>query len=339
MPLVRGVCLSLLCLTAFFAQAATTLRVLAWPGYADPDVVAAFEQKTGIKVDVTFINTDDALWEAASSHGGHDFDVLALNTAELHRYIVKQLVQEIPEAGVPNVRTQLRRFQHAQGIEQDGKRYAVPYTYSEMGLIYNRRLVSVPPVSMAALWETAYRGRVALYEGSNHNFSLTALVMGLDNPFQLNDAQFKEAVHRLVQLRANRPYFYSAPEEAVALFRKHSVALMFGNYGTQQVQLLKNAGFNIGYVIPQEGVIAWMDCWAVLRGATDMDAATAWINYMTSAEVGRTLTQRQGLPNTQQPVSTLSDKDKIYWLQPVESDALRNQYWTRILSGARHGDY
>ena len=339
MLLVRRLYLVLLCLFALVGQAAPALRVLAWPGYADPNVVAAFEQKTGIKVEVTFIDTDDALWDAASGNGGRDFDVLALNTGELHRYIVKHLVQEIAEADVPNVRTQQHRFQHAQGIEQDGKRYAVPYTYSEMGLIYNKHLVHTAPTSMTELWNPAYRGQIALYEGSNHNFTLTALTMGIDHPFQLSDTQFKEVVGRLVHLRGNRPYFYSSPEQAVNLFRKHPIALMFGNYGSQQVQLLKSAGFNIGYAIPREGVIAWMDCWAVLRGANDMAAATAWINYMTSAEVGRILSQRQGLPNTQQASATIGDKDKVYWIQPVESDALRNQYWTRVLSGARHGDY
>jgi putative spermidine/putrescine transport system substrate-binding protein len=140
-----------------------------------------------------------------------------------------------------------------------------------------------------------------------------------------------------VDLRANRPLFYSSPEDAVDLFRKHEVALMFGNYGSQQVQLLKKAGFDVGYVIPKEGAIAWLDCWAILRGANDLTQATAWINYMTSPEVGRLLSQRQGLPNTQQRMPNIQDSDRIIWLQPVENNTLRNQYWSRILAGAKRG--
>jgi putative spermidine/putrescine transport system substrate-binding protein len=315
------------------------LRVLAWPGYADPNIVATFEQKTGIKVEVTVIDTDDALWTSASANEGRNFDIMAVNTGELQRYIDAYLVQDIPEADVPNIQNQLPRFQHVPDVERAGKRYAVPFTYSEMGLIYDRKLVSPPPVSMAALWDPRYRGKIALYEGSNHNFSLTALAMGIQNPFELSPDQFRKVVHRLIDLRANRPLFYSSPDDAVALFRNHEVALMFGNYGSQQVQQLKKAGFDPGYVIPREGAIAWLDCWAILRGASDMAQATAFINYMTSADVGRQLTQRQGLPNTLQRQAGMRDQDKILWLQPVENNALRNQYWTRILTGAKKGAF
>ncbi|PLX72710.1 MAG: spermidine/putrescine ABC transporter substrate-binding protein, partial [Azoarcus sp.] len=38
-------------------MAAEVLRVLAWPGYADPDVVKVFEQRTGSRVEVTVIDS------------------------------------------------------------------------------------------------------------------------------------------------------------------------------------------------------------------------------------------------------------------------------------------
>ena len=43
------------------AQAATVLRVLAWPGYADADFVAVFEKRHGVKVEITTVASDDVL--------------------------------------------------------------------------------------------------------------------------------------------------------------------------------------------------------------------------------------------------------------------------------------
>ena len=43
------------------SQAATVLRVLAWPGYADPDFVAVFEKRHGVKVEITTVASDDVL--------------------------------------------------------------------------------------------------------------------------------------------------------------------------------------------------------------------------------------------------------------------------------------
>ncbi len=48
-------------LTAPNVQAATVLRVLSWPGYADPDIVAVFEKRHGVKVEITTVASDDVL--------------------------------------------------------------------------------------------------------------------------------------------------------------------------------------------------------------------------------------------------------------------------------------
>jgi putative spermidine/putrescine transport system substrate-binding protein len=126
--------------------------------------------------------------------------------------------------------------------------------------------------------------------------------------------------------------FYTLPEESVELFRKHSVALMFANYGSQQVKLLRDAGADVGYVIPTEGALAWLDCWAVTRGARNKALAERWINYMLDKRVSAELTRRQGLANTVQAASA-RDSDKLIWLEPVEDDQRRAAYWSRILSG------
>ena len=60
---LRWVLTGWLTLSAFagLAQAAPLLRVLAWPGYADPEAVASFEQKTGARVQLTQIDSKSAM--------------------------------------------------------------------------------------------------------------------------------------------------------------------------------------------------------------------------------------------------------------------------------------
>jgi putative spermidine/putrescine transport system substrate-binding protein len=111
--------------------------------------------------------------------------------------------------------------------------------------------------------------------------------------------------------------------------------LLFANYGTQQVQQLKKAGADIGYAIPKEGALAWLDCWTITRAAHNKALAEAWINYMLETPVGRALSERQGLANTIDS-SALDDRaNKIIWLEPVEDAARRSAIWARIISGDR----
>ncbi len=318
------------------ASASETLRVLAWPGYADADIVKTFEQRMQCRVEVTLIDSDVDLWQKISQ--GQDFDVFAVNTAELQRYIRQNWVQPIATASLPNLARQLPRFQNRAaipGLVHGGKTYAIPYTYAEMGLVYDRQQIKQPPTSLAALWDRRYQGRVIAYNAGTHNFALAALSLGLPSPFRLASHQWPQAVERLIALRRNAGGFYTQLEESLALFKSRQAALLFANYGRQQEMLFRNAGLDVGYAIPQEGALAWLDCWAIPRGAAHPVLATAWINHLLEPEPGQVLVQRQGLENTTEASADYRATDRLVWLQPVESEDRRNLLWSRILAGDR----
>jgi putative spermidine/putrescine transport system substrate-binding protein len=315
-----------------------TLRVLAWPGYADPDVIREFERRHGARVDLTLVATDQVLWEKMSASQGADFDVFAVNTAELQRYIDGRLAQPVDPAAIPNTKRQLPRFRNPgaiAGLTRDGKAWGIPYTYAEMGLIFDRSQFAQPPDSIAALWDPRLRGKVLAYGGGGHNFSLAALALGKPSPFRLAESDWPKAVDRLIELRRNVLGFYTQPDEAARLFRRHRVALLFANYGMQQVQALRAAGADIGYAIPKEGALAWLDCWVISRGAKDLSLANAWIDHMLDPGVSGLLVTRQGLANTiAEPVDSVADV-RLLWLEPMEDPLRRDRLWSRIVSGDR----
>lgn len=316
-------------------QALETLRVLTWPGYADSDLVKAFEKQHGVRVEVSFVSSDELLRQKISANQGGDFDVFAANTAELQHYIAQQLVLPLRLANIPNTAHQLPRFRQTRsipGITRLGQVYAIPYTYSEMGLIFDRRQFKAAPTSLSVLWDPQYRGRVLAFDTGGHNFSIAALALG-GQPFRIEGTKFKEVANHLIALRRNVLTFYTLPEESVELFRQHAAALMFANYGRQQLKLLRDAGADVGYVIPVEGALAWLDCWAVTRGVKNKELAERWINYMLDRRVSRELTRRQGLSNTIEADTAPAQADRIIWLEPVEDDQRRAALWARIISG------
>lgn len=332
-----AICASLLS-SAPVAAAGNVLRVLAWPGYADADVVKTFETRYNAKVEVTWVDSDEALWAQMHAQDTPPFDVLAANTAEIERYTRANLLAPLDLASLPNTKKQLARFQarsSIEGLTSAGKVYAIPFTYSSMGLIYDRKQFAVAPRSMRELWNPRYRGKVLDFNSAQHNFSFTALALGYSHPFQLDATQMRVIARKLVDLRRNLLTYYTVPEEATAYFVQHKVALMFGNYGTQQVESLRRAGADVGYVIPEEGALAWLDCWAMTRSAKDRELALAWINYMIEPDVSALLTQRQGLANTLTAPAEGSDQAHIVWIGPVEDIQRREELWTRIVSGDR----
>lgn len=315
------------------AWAKAHLEILAWEGYADTDLVREFERRYNADVKVTFIYSDDELWSKVTEPNNDGYDLIAVNTAELQRYIAKGLVRPIETHNIPNLEHQLSRFkQRAKipGLVKNNQTYAIPYTYSEMGLIYNRKLVHQPPDSINALWNPTYAGKVLAFNTSNHNFTLAALGLGIKTPFNQSPEQLQQSARRLVELRRNLLTFYSSPQEAVKLFKTQEIALIFANYGNQQLKALVDVGADVGYAMPQDGTLAWLDCWAVGHNAGPL--AEQWINFMLEEKASLRLTNAQGLANTVQE-STTHQNANLIWLEPIENADARASLWDQIISG------
>jgi putative spermidine/putrescine transport system substrate-binding protein len=312
---------------------AKELRILAWQGYADDDWVKEFEAQCGCDTSVVFIGTDDEIWAKIKGSEGKDFDLFAVNTAQLQRYIDAGLTTPIDVDKIPNQKATLPRFQDLSkvtGVMRDGKVHAIPYAFDAIGIIYDPKKVKSPPDSMTALWDPQYKGKVLDYDNGEHNFSITALTMGVQNPFNLTPDQLGIAEKKLVDLKHNVLSFYTTADEALQLYQNNDVAIIFANYGQQQVKMMKDAGLDVVYVNPKEGALAWLDTWALTSGVQDKELAESWINFVLQKKIGEQLSARTGFGNTVVPFASASDSDRLVWLESVEDPTKRADLWNEV---------
>lgn len=320
------------------ARAAEELRILAWQGYADDDWVAEFEKETGADVSVVFAQTDDEIWSKIKGSEGEDFDLFAVNTSELQRYIDAGLAAPHDLAKIPNQQQTLPQFRdlaQVRGVERDGKVYGIPFAFDSIGLIYDTTKVDPPPTSMNVLWDPKYQGRILLYDASAHNFSFAALAEGIENPFDLTDAQLAEIKGKLIELQKNALSYYQSSDEALQIYNSNDVALIFANFGQQQLKLMKDSGAPIAYVVPKEGALAWLDTWALSKGAKNPELAEKWVNFVLQKKISDALTQRNGFGNTVTPLATANPDDKLVYLLPVENFQKRSDLWNEVKAAAQ----
>jgi putative spermidine/putrescine transport system substrate-binding protein len=315
------------------ALAAKELRVMAWQGYADDDWVKEFEGQTGATVKVVFIGTDDEIWAKIKGSEGKDFDVFAVNTAQLQRYIEAGLTTPHDLSKLPNQKDVLPRFRDlskVKGVMRDGKVHSIPFCFDSIGIIYDKDKVSPAPDSFEVLWDPKYKGKVLAYDNGEHNFSFTALTLGIEDPFHLSEDQMQKIKDKLVKLKQNVLSFYTTPDEALQLYKSNDVALIWANYGQQQVKAMKDAGANIAYVNPKEGALAWLDTWALTNAVRDPELAEAWVNYLLQKKIGEQLSQRTGFGNTVVESGSAGANDKLVWLDFVEDPTKRSDLWNEI---------
>jgi putative spermidine/putrescine transport system substrate-binding protein len=312
---------------------AKELRILAWEGYADPDWVKDFESTCACTVKVVFIGTDDEIWAKIKGSEGKDFDLFAVNTAQLQRYIDAGLTTPYDLAKMPNQKDVLPRFQDLSkvtGVMRDGKVMAIPSAFDSIGIIYDTDKVKEAPTSWNVLWDPQYAGKVLGYDNGEHNFTIAALTMGIEDPFRLTDDQLKEAEAKLIKMKQNVLSFYTTADEALQLYQHNDIAIILANFGQQQVKTMQAAGAHIAYVNPSEGSPAWLDTWAMTSGVQDKDLAESWVNFVLQKKIGQQLSERTGFGNTVAPFDSAKPNDKLVWLKDVEDPTKRADLWNEV---------
>jgi putative spermidine/putrescine transport system substrate-binding protein len=313
---------------------AKELRIMAWQGYADDDWVQEFEEKTGADVEVAFIASDDEIWAKMMGSEGKDFDIFAVNSAQLQRYIDAGLTTPIDLAAIPNQPATLPRFNDltkVQGITRDGKVHAIPFAFDASGgLIYDKGKVQPTPTSMSILWDPKYQGKVLAYDNGEYNFSFTALVMGFPDPFNLTPEQYEQIKAKLIALKSNVLTFYTNMDDGTQIYQNNDVALIWANFGRLQVKAMEAAGANIGYIIPDEGALAWLDTWALTSGVKEKELAEQWINFLLEKRISAAMSERTGYGNTVTETDVANPDDKLIYVEPVENPTMRSDLWNEI---------
>ena len=95
MPIRQIIPVLLLSLLSLPLQAEPLLRILAWPGYADPDLVRTFAEQEDVEVEVTLVGSDDELRQKLTADNGSHYDVIAANTSEIRHFTEQQLLARV----------------------------------------------------------------------------------------------------------------------------------------------------------------------------------------------------------------------------------------------------
>jgi putative spermidine/putrescine transport system substrate-binding protein len=207
------------------------------------------------------------------------------------------------------------------------KVYAIPYAFDSIGIIYDKDKVNPPPDTMEVLWDAKYQGKVLAYDNGEHNFSFTALTMGIADPFHLSADDMAKVKDKLIALKANVLSFYTTPDEALQLYKDNDVALIWANYGQQQVKAMLDAGANIGYV--NEGRCPGLARHLGLAsGVQDKDLAEAWVNFVIEEDQPAAL--RAPASAFGGETGSAAPGDKLVWLQFVEDPTKRSDLWNEI---------
>lgn len=310
------------------------IRMLTWDGYADPEWVSEFEKTTGYTVKVTYVTSADEQIAKMKASGGKDYDLVAVDSASIKTFVDQKLITPLDMSKVPNFNNVLPEFKTVQTAVFDGTRYGIPKAWGSLGLVYDKKTFPDGPKSWSVMWDPKYKGRVISQDDANNNINLGAIMLGNPDPFNLKAEDFPKVKTKLSDLRGNLLTYFAGFDEGTTLFAENDVVLMF-SMGELSAVALQKKGLDVGYAIPEEGALGWLDNLTLSAGATNVEGVYAWMNFFLQPRIGADMTKKYGYGSTTSKDGALNYAAKLKWAKPPEDLAMRQTVWNEVRSGAK----
>lgn len=260
---------------------AQELNALVWCDHTDPALVAPFEEKFGVKVNVKEYEGTAAGMAILDQSQLGDWDVLVIDAVDVGRAVDAGKLAELP-ADQLATGDFFPELVMAENNTRDGKTYAVTEKFGYNTIAYDKTKVDPADMAdMASLSSGKYDGRIAIYDYYLPVLGLLAMGQGIATKDITSDnlASLKEP---LFALKAASKQVSDVVSAQTAL-ATGEVDIMVGG-GEWVTAVLAADNPNLDWTIPKQGGLRWAQSIGVVAGSTQPDLALEFVKYITSPE-------------------------------------------------------
>lgn len=141
-----------------------------------------------------------------------------------------------------------------------------------------------------------YAGRIS-YRSKYNSLYMFGYTMGLDPREAVKDeATYRDTMNKILQKMIEcKKYvktYWGSQQELEDLVTSGEVTV--ASSWDYTAWALNQKYPNLKYVIPKEGAVGWIDCYALPAGSENIDGAYAWINFVMKPENAATVINETG---------------------------------------------
>jgi putrescine transport system substrate-binding protein len=291
------------------------LNLYIWADYMAPDTIASFEKQTGIKVRISYFDTNESL-EARMLTGNSGFDVVLPTAPFFQRQIRSGAYLPLDKAKLPNLVNLDPAIMARVALNDPDNAHGVVYAWGTYGIGYNAKMVAdalpnAPLNSWRLIFDPAYAAKLAKC-GINFldapagvvRLVLKYLGKNPNGPTAQDLADVESVLSKI------RPYVRTIDSSIdIQAMANGDICVALGYNGSfvQARNRAKEArnGMNIGYMIPDEGSLLWFDMLAIPRDAPNAANAHLFINYLMTPQVIANISNFIGFANANSVASPL----------------------------------
>ncbi|WP_425450263.1 ABC transporter substrate-binding protein [Virgifigura deserti] len=316
---------------AWSSAEAEELRILTWEGLADDAWIEPFEKAHDVKIQRTYVGSNDE-YMAALAAGGTQYDTVVIVSSLAQTAIKAGFVEPVDLDKVPNFQMIYPEFRKAAFLQSDGEQYGVPTFWDIQPVTFNADVVD--NCSFDALFDPKYKGKIAMWDDVS-TLGDVASYMGFDNIWTLSDEQLTKVKQKMIEQKPLVRRYWSTGGEIIELFMSGEVVAT--NSWSYVTQALQDERMNAAQCAPERPT-AWLDSHFIVAGSENRDLAHAFINYMLEPEVLAQIYEHSGFGVTNPEIAEHLPEGALQGSAMAQGPEFRStiRFWEEI---PRRGKY
>ena len=256
-----------------------TLNLFTWEGMFPEEVLAEFEETTGIDINYVNFDYDETMLMKLQAAEGGDYDLIIADDYIIETAIAEGLVQKLDKSKIPSIGNVNPLYQGQFYDPTD--EYTVPYGAGVQTIVYNPANVGVGITGYADLWDASLADSVGII--SNYRVINGMALKVLGKSYNTTDtADIAAAGAKLNELAPNIRLIKDDYIQDDLVSGEINAAVMY----TSQVTMAKLTDPSLEVVYPKEGIGFGIMAMFVPSKAPNADAAHKFIEFILDPERG-----------------------------------------------------
>jgi spermidine/putrescine transport system substrate-binding protein len=270
------------------------LNVFNWSEYIDPQILKDFEKREGVKVNYTLYESNEDLLAKLETGGTKQYDVIMPGQYIIPVMVRKQLLLPLNKAKIPNLKNLSNKFVNPS--YDPNNTYSAAYQWGSVGMVYDRRKVKDSEVSWGLMFDKAkQKGSFLMMDSTREMLGPALKYLGYSVNTTKPD-ELKRVVDLVIDAKGRSLGFDNGVAGRNKVAGGQAAYAMAYNGDVIKLQAENK---NLGYAVPREGSVIFVDSMAIPAGAPNAELAHKFINYILDPRVGARLSNynRYATPN------------------------------------------
>lgn len=261
----------------------TTINVFNWGEYISDgsegsmDVNLAFEKLTGIKVNYSYYESNEAMYSKIKS-GGVSYDIIIPSDYMIARLKSENLLQKIDISKIENYKYIDDQYKNL--YFDPNNEYSVPYNVGMVGLIYNTADITTAPDSWGIMWDEAYKDMVLTFDNPRDAFAIAQKYLG----YSLNTTNKADWDAAAEKLKEQKAVLQGYVMDQVFSKMESGEASIAPYYAGDFLSMHENNP-DLAFVYPKEGTNIFVDSICIPSSAANYEQALMYINFLLEPEI------------------------------------------------------